>query len=83
MNSFFFVVVTLGSSIVIINATSVTQDGSTLIITWQLQASPNGEILNVIVRIILYSNGQIIHEENVPATVTTYTAFELSEPVKM
>ena len=65
----------LGSTVVL-RVTSVSPDSSTLVLTWQPPASPNGDILHYTVRVILHSNGERISQEN--TNTTTYTATDLS-----
>ncbi len=67
----------LVDSIAITSLTSDSPDGSTLILNWQPPDSPNGDILNYIVRITQHSDGVRISEQNV--SNTTYMATSFSE----
>ena len=64
-----------GSSSVV-NIMVSSPESSILIINWLPPVTPNGMILNYMVKIILFSNGQIILEEKV--NDTEYTGSSLS-----
>lgn len=51
-------------SSVVRDVTQGKLDDFTLVVTWQPPASPRGEIIFYTVRIVLYSSGHVIAEEN-------------------
>ena len=58
------------------NFTQTSPDNSTLLLEWMPPTTPNGVVLNYVVKIILISNGEIILEESI--SDTSYSASRLS-----
>ncbi len=64
--------------------TSDSPDGFTLVLNWQPPDSPNGDILNYIVRITQQSDGVRISEQdvrNITFTATNLSEFDLSDNI--